>query len=50
MPRSTSEQARPLIEAGFHIKAPAASMGAAVAAPPIERLTGPTPLSAMPWP
>src|SRR5436305_89413 len=38
-----SECPRPLIVAGFQCKAPLASIGAAVEAPPIARLTGPTP-------
>ena len=42
--------------AGFHRKAPSVSRGAAVEAPPIDRLIGPTPVSvppnwaaAVPW-
>ncbi|TXT25977.1 MAG: hypothetical protein FD138_2897 [Planctomycetota bacterium] len=37
-----------LIEPGFQCKAPIASSGAAVPAPPIDRLTGPIPVRAMP--
>ena len=40
---SSSDRSRPDIVAGFQNKAPAASNGAAVDAPAIERLTGPVP-------
>src|SRR5579884_1581700 len=47
-PASSSEPGSPEMDAGFQYRAPLASMGAAVEAPPIERFTGPWPLRMYP--
>src|SRR5689334_702466 len=47
-PNSVSLRPRALIVAGFQYNAPRASIGAAVEAPPIDRLIGPAPVSIRP--
>src|SRR5437667_452844 len=47
-PKSIDEVGSPLIAAGFQYKAPEASTGMPVDAPPIERLTAPAPVKRMP--
>ena len=48
MPKSSDEECKALMEAGFQYRAPVASIGAATAAPPIERLIGPAPVNTTP--
>ena len=48
VPNSISDDGRAPMLAEFQYRAPAESSGAAVAAPPIDRLIGPTPLTARP--
>ena len=43
IPNDTCDDFRPLMEPGFQCRAPIASRGAAVPAPPIDRFTVPTP-------